>query len=101
VGHSKSFKMVPFESLGAVSYSPSIVISAPLTCHLRRALFIIGFALKVPLKWVLGAILGVGAKIFGGSPLRMQRPPIYAFSDIFGPDLTRRVVAYFCMGILP
>jgi len=39
-----------------------------------------------------GAILGVGAKI------GMQRLPIYAFSDIFGPDLTRRVVA-FCVGI--
>jgi len=38
--------------------------------------------------------LGVGAKIFGGNPLGMQRLPIYAFSDIFGPDLTRRVVAF-------
>jgi len=28
----------------------------------------------------------------------MQRPPIYAFSDIFGPDLTPRIVA-LCMGI--
>ena len=28
----------------------------------------------------------------------MQRPPIYAFSNIFGPDLTLRVVA-FCMGV--
>ena len=39
---------------------------------------------------------------FGGKgkwePLRMQRPPIYVFSDIFGPDLMRRAVA-FCVGI--
>ena len=42
--------------------------------------------------------MGVGANMFGGNPLQMQRPPIYMFSDIFGPDLTHRVVA-FCMGI--
>jgi len=50
--------------------------------------------LKGPPKWGFG----VGAKIFGGNPLGMQRPPIYVFSHIFGLDLTRRVLA-FCMGI--
>jgi len=55
------------------------------------------FIVRSPKIGVLGAILGVGAKIFGGNPLEMQRPHIYAFSDIFGPDLTRLVVT-FCMG---
>jgi len=36
------------------------------------------FALKSLPKWGFGGIfLGGGAKIFGGNPLGMQRPPIY------------------------
>jgi len=39
------------------------------------------------------------SKIFGGNPLGMERPPIYAFSGIFGPDLTCVRVVVFSMGI--
>jgi len=47
--------------------------------------------LKGPPKWVfLGNIGGRGKDIWWEPP-EMQRPPIYAFSNIFGPDLTRRV----------
>ena len=38
-----------------------------------------------------GGDFGGGAKILGGNPLGIQSLPIYAFSDIYGPDLTRRV----------
>jgi len=48
-----------------------------------------------PSKWGFKVILKVGAKIFGGNYIRPQN---CAFSDIFGPDLTRRAVA-FCVGI--
>jgi len=70
----------------------------PLTCHIRRALSIIGFALKGPPKWGFGGNFGSRGKYIWSEPQGMQRPPICLFSDIFGPDLTRRIVA-FCMGI--
>ena len=39
-GHSRSLKLVPFESLGVVSYSPSIVTMAVsvAVCEIFRAL---------------------------------------------------------------
>ena len=54
-----------------------------------------GFALRGLPKWGFGVILGVGAKIFGGKAHPSWKS---AFSDIFNPDLMRRVVA-FGMGI--
>ena len=37
-GHSRSFKLEPFESIGAVSYSPSIVTMAVscIVCEIKR-----------------------------------------------------------------
>ena len=52
-----------------------------------------GFALKGPPKWGFGLILGIGQKYLVGKYIRPQN---CAFSDIFGPDLTRRMGIAIC-----
>jgi len=64
---------------------------APLTCNWRRALCIIGFALKGPPKWGFGVILGVSAKILVGKYIppqnwRFVAPRPYAVENSW-PDL--------------
>jgi len=53
-GHSRSLKLVPFESLGAVSYSPSIVTMAVSVAVCE----IFSFKECVTLKTVLGFVQG-------------------------------------------
>jgi len=64
-------------------------------CDLQRDLSTISFVLKGPPKWGFGVILGVGRRHFLGKYICPQN---CAFSDIFGPDLMRRVLE-LCMGI--
>jgi len=63
-GHSRSFKLVPFESLGAVSYSPLIVTMALfcIICEIkpdigRKSLFFIPLGFDVPVQGVTVGIL--------------------------------------------
>jgi len=52
------------------------------------------FCIESSPKWGFGVILGIGGYLLG----KYIRPHNCAFSDIFGLDLTRRVLA-FCMSI--
>jgi len=69
-GHSRSFKMVPFESLGAVSYSPSIVTMA-LSCICSEIKPDIGRKL-----WFFHTPLH-SAPPLGGFPLEYRHPVWY------------------------
>jgi len=51
-GHSRSLKLVPFESLGAVSYLPSIVTMAVAVCEIFNVKS--GVTLKTGLWFVQG-----------------------------------------------
>jgi len=50
----------------AVTFQVRTCSSITVTCDLRKALSIIGFALKSPTKWCFKGNVGVGAKMFGG-----------------------------------
>ena len=53
-GHSRSLKLVPFKSLGAVSYSPSIVTLTVSVAFVRYLAPKSGATLKTGLRFVQG-----------------------------------------------
>ena len=73
------------------------LISAPLMCNLRRALSIIGFALKRPPKWGLGSNFGGRGKDIQWEPPRnATTADLRVFRHISSRSDARHVVA-FCM----
>ena len=66
--HSRSFKPVPFESLGAVSYSPCIVtmVLSCIICEIKRGILVKNRDFFIPLAF--------GAPVRGGSRRNIAIP---------------------------
>ena len=99
LGRPPSGKILTHAQVLAYAYTTvQFQLRSSINVRLTESSLYNRFCIERSPKMGFWGIFGVGAKLFGGNPLGVQRPPIYAFSDIFGPNLTRRVVA-FGMGI--